>query len=107
MSTPTGAELAQQLPQNPTLVNGICQNPLCKTPLEVPYPPIRVLHDAVADVVVIPHTLGVECIKCGQYYNIAITQLVLDLGLFPMPKPEGLNEEKRIIEASNIIPFTR
>jgi len=94
-------------PQNqemPTTVTGFCNDPLCNTPLTLPFPPILAVHHAIIDIISIPHTKGVHCPKCGLYHSIAIVNYSLQIGLVKDEKPK-LNEDSLITPVTNILPF--
>lgn len=89
-------QLQDKIPEAPTIAKGHCFN--CKTPLELPFPPI-VLHEAVVcSSMVIPHTQGISCPSCGLYHNLRLDPqaIVLSLVIVPMEEPQ-LNENKKII----------
>lgn len=81
--------------KTPQLVTGNCYQ--CKSPIQMPFPPITAMGDQVVSVIGIPHTTGIECGNCGLYHNITIAQANVHLVLVPMEKPKGLNEEKQVI----------
>jgi hypothetical protein len=83
----------------PQVVEGLCPAP-CGATLTIDYPAVRAHHDAVYDSVIIPHTKGLRCGKCGMYYSIVITCLQLYLGLIQSEVPA---EDKNIVQAGSML----
>jgi hypothetical protein len=97
----TELNLTPEPPPAPTSVDGNCLT--CATPITIPAPPIVNFHNVVQSIIAIPHTKGINCAGCGQYYNIGVFNFAIQLGLYPQEKPE-LNEDSKIIPAK-ILPF--
>lgn len=96
----------QPQPTAPTILEGFCNNPSCKTPFTLAFPPIVIAHHPTVDILTIPHTKGITCPNCGQYHSIALLNYQIMLGIVKDEKP-FLNEEPLVQPYSNIVPFTK
>lgn len=97
-------EEKQQTSSIPTHINGKCAN--CGYKLSLPFPMMPIFNHQVASSVVIPHSKGIICLKCGVYHNIAIMEFNVALAIVPMERLENNNEESLIIPFRGKIPTT-
>lgn len=77
--------------------------PTCKTPLSLAMPPIVMFQHMLCSVISIPHTKGITCSGCGQYYAPILQGCQVMMNLAPAVKPE-LPEDNKILPFTNPIP---
>lgn len=91
-----------QIQQLPTHIQGQCGN--CGYKLSLPFPIMPIFNHQVASSVVIPHSKGIECRKCGIYHNIAVIGFNVQLAIVPMERLPQNNEESLIVPVHGKLP---
>lgn len=86
----------------PTHIQGQCSR--CGWKISLPFPIMPIFNHQVASSVVIPHSKGITCIKCGTYHNIAVIGFNVQLAIVPMEQLPNNNEESRIIPFHGKLP---